>query len=102
MKLKPLPPSDPVSRISVSLRSSVHAHLSLYAEFYEQNYKEPIDISVLITQMLKDYMAEDKGFQKALPELLKKAALNAQREKTSPPPLGTTPLTTDGTTNTVD
>lgn len=66
MRLQKLSPKDPAVRITQSLRQSTLDTLDAYQAAYQGTYGEPIERQSLIEQMLLDYMASDKDFQKAL------------------------------------
>lgn len=66
MRLQKLTPKDPAVRITQSLRQSTLDNLDAYQAAYQGQYGEAIERQALIEQMLLDYMAGDKDFQKAL------------------------------------
>lgn len=66
MRLQKLFPKDPAVRITQSLRQSTLDKLDAYQAAYQDTYGEPIERQALIEQMLLDYIASDKDFQKAL------------------------------------
>jgi hypothetical protein len=63
MKLKPLPPQDGVSRLSLSIRSSTSASLDDYLKFYEQSCGHSIEKSRLVDAILKEYFESDSSFR---------------------------------------
>lgn len=66
MRLKKLPPKEPIIRVTLGLRASTSEQLDAYQANYLAVYGEPIDRSNLTEQMLLDYMANDREFQKTL------------------------------------
>jgi hypothetical protein len=64
MRLKKVTQIDPIERLAVSVRSSTLSLLDKYRANYEATYGEPIERSHLVEQVLLDYMAGDKDFQK--------------------------------------
>lgn len=66
MRLKKLSPKEPTVRINQSLKASTVTLLDRYQAQYQAVYGEPIERQNLIEQMLLDYMAGDKDFQREL------------------------------------
>lgn len=64
MKIKKVTQNDPVERLAVSVRQSVMKTLEAYRDFYKQTYGEEIERSQLVEQILREFMASDKDFQK--------------------------------------
>jgi hypothetical protein len=66
MKLKKVTTNDPSKRISVSLRQSVIESLGAYQVFYRRNTSDEISFSLLVEEMVRTFMKEDKEFAKFL------------------------------------
>ena len=81
MRLKKVTQNDPVVRLAVSVRTSTQDLLDQYREHYKQTYGEEIERSHLVEEILRDYMASDRDFQKALTE--PEAAASGKASKAS-------------------
>lgn len=68
MKIQRLSKADPVERLSVSLKKSILDQLEAYKAYYEEHYKEPVQMSRLLEEILKQFIAGDKEFLKRLAE----------------------------------
>lgn len=67
MKLKPVTKVDPMERRALRFRQSFVELVAAYREFYErQTDGQSITESALLEQMGRQFMDEDKGFQKFL------------------------------------
>lgn len=66
MKLGKVTKNDPMKRVPLSMHESVNKQLELYRAFYKNNTNEEISMSLLVEEMTKKFMAEDKDFQKFL------------------------------------
>jgi Uncharacterized conserved small protein len=66
MKLGKVTKNDPMKRVPLSMHESVNKQLELYRVFYKNNTNEEISMSLLVEEMTKKFMAEDKDFQKFL------------------------------------
>lgn len=64
MKLKKVTSTDPIERTTLSLHQSTHKSLSTYQEYYKSVYGEPIQLSHLIEEIVKDFINKDKDFTK--------------------------------------
>lgn len=66
IKLGKVTKNDPLKRLALSVHSSTLADLEQYRAFYHQEFNEEISMSLLVEEMTKKFMAEDKDFQKFL------------------------------------
>ena len=66
MKLKSIIKIDPVERLALRMHQSFIQMLTDYRAFYEAQTGHPISASELVEQMGKQFMTEDKEFQKFL------------------------------------
>lgn len=64
LKIGPLPDTTPV-KLTIAIDPDVNADLELYAQIYEETYKEKASVAVLIPSMLEAFLASDSGFKKA-------------------------------------
>ena len=64
LKIGPLPDTTPV-KLTIAVDPDVNADLELYAQIYEETYKEKASVAVLIPSMLEAFLASDSGFKKA-------------------------------------
>ena len=64
---------DPTQRISLSVRGSTLDELELYRAYYVQQYGKTPGMPALIEQVLRQFFAEDTGFQRVKPSLSKLA-----------------------------
>ena len=64
LKIGPLPDTTPV-KLTIAVDPDVNADLELYAQIYEETYKEKASVAVLIPSMLEAFLARDSGFKKA-------------------------------------
>jgi hypothetical protein len=64
MKLVKVSKADPIERIAVGIHKSVNDDLKSYQEFYKWNTHEDIALGVMLEEMLKRFLAEDKDFAK--------------------------------------
>jgi hypothetical protein len=66
MKLGKVTKNDPMERLPLSVHSSVAKQLQSYRSFYKSETGEEISMSLLVEEMTKKFMSEDKAFQKYL------------------------------------
>lgn len=66
MKLGKVTKKDPMERVPLSMHSSVVKELQEYRNFYKATTGEEISMSLLIEEMTKRFMREDKSFQQHL------------------------------------
>lgn len=64
MKLLKVTKTDPIERLAVGIHKSVHDDLKTYQVFYKSNTQEEIPMGMMVEEMLKRFLAEDKDFQK--------------------------------------
>lgn len=64
MKLPKLTSNEGAERLSIRVRESTMKNLRLYQRCYSQQYKSEISLPVLIEEMLKGFMRDDKDFAK--------------------------------------
>ncbi len=64
LKIGPLPDTTPV-KLTIAVDPETNADLELYAQIYEETYKEKASVSALIPSMLEAFLASDTGFKKA-------------------------------------
>lgn len=69
MKLGKVTKNDPMERVPLSMHSSVVKQLQDYRQFYKAVTGEEISMSLLVEEMTKKFMLEDKAFQKFLKEV---------------------------------
>ncbi len=65
MKLPKVTKNDPVERLAVGIHKSVNDELKAYQSFYKSVHGEEIQMGMLVEEMLKRFMAEDRNFQKS-------------------------------------
>jgi len=64
MKLPKVTKNDPVTRLAVGIHESVNGDLKLYQDFYKSVTGEEIPMGMMVEEMLKRFLAEDKDFLK--------------------------------------
>lgn len=64
MKLGKVTTNDPPKRLALSVRSSTVSDLERYQDFYKQETGEDIPMSLLVEEMTKRFMLDDKAFQR--------------------------------------
>jgi hypothetical protein len=64
MKLPKVTKNDPVERLAVGIHKSVNDDLKAYQAFYKSVTAEEIQMGMMVEEMLKRFLAEDKDFQK--------------------------------------
>jgi len=64
MKLQKVTKNDPIERLAVGIHQSVNNDLKKYQEFYKSVHGEEIPMGLMVEEMLKAFIAEDKNFQK--------------------------------------
>ena len=73
MKLSRVTSSDPLERLTASVRKSTAEMLSSYQQRYQQVYGDEIDKSKLVDELLRGFMLGDKDFVRFLDEQRQKA-----------------------------
>lgn len=68
MKLSRVTSSDPLERLTASVRKSTAEMLGAYQQRYQQVYGDEIDKSKLVDELLRGFMLSDKDFTKFLEE----------------------------------
>lgn len=68
MKLSRVTSSDPLERLTASVRKSTSEMLAAYQKRYCQVYGDEIDKSKLVDELLRGFMLSDKDFVKFLDE----------------------------------
>ncbi|MCI4645919.1 MAG: DUF2274 domain-containing protein [Hyphomonadaceae bacterium] len=63
LKIGPLPDTTPV-KLTIAVDPHINADLELYAQIYEETYKEKASVAALIPSMLEAFLASDSGFKK--------------------------------------
>lgn len=66
MKLSRVTSSDPLERLTASVRKSTAEMLGAYQQRYQQVYGDEIDKSKLVDELLRGFMLSDKDFLKFL------------------------------------
>lgn len=66
MKLAKVTKTDPLERLSASVHRSTADALRRYQSFYKENTGDDIALGLMVEEMLKDFMARDRAFQKYL------------------------------------
>jgi hypothetical protein len=64
MRLKKVTSNDPIERLAVSVKRSTQLMVETYRDYYRTTYGEEIERSHLVEEILRDFMLQDKGFQK--------------------------------------
>lgn len=64
MKLPKVTKNDPIERLAVGIHKSVNDDVKAYQDFYKSVHGDEIQLGMLVEEMLKRFMAEDKDFQK--------------------------------------
>lgn len=64
MKLPKVTKNDPIERLAVGIHKSVNDDLKSYQAFYKSVHGEEIQMGMLVEEVLKRFMAEDKDFVK--------------------------------------
>jgi hypothetical protein len=64
MKLPKVTKNDPIERLAVGIHQSTHNDLKLYQEFYKSTHGEEIPMNLMVEEMLKGFLADDKNFAK--------------------------------------
>lgn len=82
MRLKKVTQTDPIERLSVSVRRSTAAMLDQYREYYRATYGEEIEKSKLVEEILRELISTDKAFVKHL-EAMAAAAPEAPKHPTT-------------------
>ncbi len=63
MKLKPRAGSEPPKELRFRLDAETHRELELYGELYAEEYGEPIETPALAAEILRQFLAADRGFR---------------------------------------
>lgn len=90
MKLPKLTQNEDAERLSIRVRESTMKNLRLYQKCYSDQYDVAITIPVLVEEMLKVFMRDDKDFAKyvqsleALDAPAPAPAARKEREPSSP------------------
>jgi hypothetical protein len=63
MKLKPRTGSEPPKELLFRLNAETHRELAVYGEPYAGEYGEPIDTPALAAEILRQFLAADRGFR---------------------------------------
>lgn len=66
MKLGKVTKNDPMKRLALSVHESTVKDLEAYRAFYRQETRDEIPMNLLVEEMAKRFMAEDKAFQRFL------------------------------------
>lgn len=64
MKLGKVTKNDPMKRLALSVHDSFVKQLEDYRSFYQQETGDEIPMSLLVEEMGKKFLQEDKSFQK--------------------------------------
>lgn len=62
MKLKKVTSNDRVTRVTVGLHESVLNNMKAYQGFYQKKTGDEISFPLLVEEMLKGFIGEDKEF----------------------------------------
>ncbi len=73
MKLAKVTSNDPVKRQAVSMHQSVLQRLEHYRVHYHSVHGDEISLSLLVEEICKRFMHDDRDFQKFLAAEMKKA-----------------------------
>jgi hypothetical protein len=65
LRLGPLPKTE-VVKLSITIPVVVKEQLDRYAELHKATYGQEGEIGIFIAQILEQFMARDRAFQKAL------------------------------------
>ncbi len=65
LRLGPLPKTD-VVKLSITIPEVVKNQLEAYAELHAAEYGQKSELGILIAQILEQFMARDRVFQRAL------------------------------------
>ena len=74
MKLSTIPRTEATIKHSFALKKSTTDGLHQYQELYKKTHGVEVALKDLVEQMLVDFMAEDKTFQKSLKQSVAKVA----------------------------
>lgn len=64
MKLPKVTKNDPIERLAVGIHQSTNNDLKLYQDFYKSIHGEEIPMNLMVEEMLKAFLADDKNFAK--------------------------------------
>lgn len=70
MKLSRLPGFEPTVKLSFSFKKSTHEQLQAYHQLYQREEDIEVPLKDVVEQMLLEFMADDKAFQRELKRLL--------------------------------
>ena len=76
IKLKRLPGKERVVRMTFTAEESLANDLAQYCAYYESVYGDTVKEPTLIPNIIKGFLAEDKGFQKYRADVASKASAN--------------------------
>ena len=63
MKLRPIVKALPPVPLRLKLPGALHAMLTRYAEYYQHEHGAPIELSDLLVEMVRTFLATDRDFQ---------------------------------------
>jgi hypothetical protein len=63
VKLKPAPKPAIPREIRLRLEADIYAELEAYAELYEAEYGEPIDVPKLAAEILRQFLQKDRALR---------------------------------------
>ena len=63
MKLKPAPKPATPRELKLRLEADTYGELEAYAELYEAEYEEAIDIPKLAAEILRQFLQNDRAFR---------------------------------------
>jgi hypothetical protein len=63
LSIKPKEKKDPLVKATIAIKTSVKNDLTLYCKAYQATYDQELTEGDLISQVMADFFAKDKGFQ---------------------------------------
>lgn len=63
MKLKPAPKPAAPREVKLRLEADTYGELEAYAQLYEAEYAEAIDVPKLATEILRQFLENDRAFR---------------------------------------
>jgi len=90
MKLSRIPGTESTVKHSFNFKQSTSTQLAQYHELYMKTLGVEVSLKDVVEQMLLDFMAEDKAFQKSLKQKPSKTELTASEPAAEREPAAST------------
>jgi len=96
MKLSRIPGTESTVKHSFNFKQSTSTQLAQYHEMYMKTLGVEVSLKDVVEQMLLDFMAEDKAFQKSLKQKSAKPEASVEEPVADREPAGSATFDPDG------